>query len=337
MNKVRLGVIGPGLIWDLAHRREVERLSDHFELVAFSGRSDESEAKVRRDYPTARFYRDYRELLEDDGVDGVVILTPIPLNAPVASETLRAGKIAFLEKPIGANVQEARDLCELEELRGGRIYVLEQAPYGAVWDKLAGIIKSGELGRVVGYETTRHVRLERKGPENRSFGDTDWRIHPEYPLGMLFDGGVHELAVQSRLFGTPQTVHAVGRSYREGYGDFDHVAMFLEYPDGSFGVFCHSGLLGGDRNFFTVRGTEGLAQLSGREFRVELHDGRSWDVARSEVSDHAAMWDHFAECVVDRREAFYTSRDALREIETLAAVERAVHEGTRVRVDRARG
>jgi predicted dehydrogenase len=333
--KLGVGVIGPGLIWDLAHRREVERLSDRFELVAFSGRSNASEEKVRTDYPGARFYRDYRELIADADVEGVIILTPIPLNAPAATEVLKAGKIAFLEKPLGANVREARELCDLEDAQDGRIYVLEQAPYGGVWDELAGVINSGRLGRVVGYETTRHVRLEQQGPENRGFGDTDWRIHPAYPLGMLFDGGVHELAVQSRLFGTPSHVHAVARSYREGYGDYDHVAMFLEYPDGPFGVFCHSGLLGGDRDFFTLRGTEGLAHYSSREFRVELHDGRSWDLPRPDVSDHAAMWDHLADCVADRREAFYTSRNALREIETLAAVEQAVREGRRVDVDRA--
>ncbi|MFW5729427.1 MAG: Gfo/Idh/MocA family protein, partial [Spirochaetota bacterium] len=229
MKKLRLGIVGPGLIWERAHRPEVERHQDLFEVSAFSARSRPTADKVKAAYPRARFHYDYKDLVNDADVDAVVVLTPIPLNAPVASATLEAGKAAFLEKPIGVSVDEARALCELEERSGGRVYVLEQAPYGPEWDVMESLLRDGALGCPVAYETARHARLEAHSSGERDFGDTEWRIQPEYPLGVLFDGGVHELARQARLFGAPTHVQAVGRAYREGYGDFDHVAVILEY------------------------------------------------------------------------------------------------------------
>lgn len=334
MSTFRLGVIGPGLIWERAHRPQIESLSGVFEPVAFSGRSDTTEAKVRRDYPEARFYRDYRELIADPEVDGVVILTPIPLNAPLAMEVLRAGKVALMEKPIGVSVEEARRLCEVEAETDGRIYVLEQAPYNPVWETMDRVIRDGRIGRVAGYETARHVLLDAGTAPERGYGDTDWRIHPEYPLGVLFDGGVHELATHARLFGAPRRVQAVGRSYRESYGDYDHVSMILEYEDGILGTFCHSGYLDGDRNFFVLRGTEGLIYYSDDEFVLERKDGEREELPRPELSAHAAMWRQIAERIGEGRPADYSARDGLREIETLEAVQKSVDEGLRLTVER---
>ncbi len=335
MKKLRLGIVGPGLIWERVHRPEVERLHDSFEVTAFSARSQATADKVRAAYPQARFHYDYHDLVNDAYVDAVVILTPIPLNAPVASATLEAGKAAFLEKPIGVSVEEARALCEVEDRSEGRIYVLEQAPYGPVWDTMERTLQQGGVGRAVAYETARHARLQAHASGERDFGDTEWRIRPEYPLGVLFDGGVHELATQARLFGAPTHVHAVGRSYREGYGEVDHVSVILEYPDGVFGVFSHSGVLGGKSDYFILRGTDGLIRYTRDEFLLEDATGRHRELPRSDISPHRAMWDHFVECLQEDRTPRYTSRDALREIETLSAIEEAIRTGMRTAVRRA--
>jgi predicted dehydrogenase len=335
VSKLRLGVIGPGLIWEIAHRPQIERLGRAYDVVAFSARSPETEERARREHPDARFYRDYRDLIQDDQVEGVVILTPIPLNAPVAMETLLAGKVAFLEKPTGTGPEEARQLCETEEQHGRRVYVLEQAPYNPVWSIVEDTIRAGRIGRVAGFEAARHAHLSESSTGTRGFGDTDWRIRPEYPLGVLFDGGVHELACQARLFGVPDSVQAVGRSYRQEYGEYDHVAMFLQYENEVLGVFTHSGFLNGKRDYFLIRGTEGLIYLDDKEFVLEEKRGHVEELTRPSQSPHEVMWDHLTECLSDLRPARYSSRNALREIETLTALEQAVHSGTSVSVQRS--
>jgi predicted dehydrogenase len=111
--------------------------------------------------------------------------------------------------------------------------------------------------------------------------------------------------------------------------------MFLQHRNGVFGVFTHSGFLNGERDYFIVRGTEGLVYLDGKEFVVEEKNGRREDLPRPSQSPHQAMWNHLTDCLSDLRPAQYSARDALREIETLAAVEEAARSGESVAVPRS--
>ncbi|MCK7470493.1 MAG: Gfo/Idh/MocA family oxidoreductase [Desulfomicrobium escambiense] len=67
-------------------------------------------ATVKR-YPKARFYTDYRALLDKEkGVDAVVIATPDHTHAVITMAALRAGKHVYTQKPLTHDVWEARQL-----------------------------------------------------------------------------------------------------------------------------------------------------------------------------------------------------------------------------------
>jgi predicted dehydrogenase len=63
-------------------------------------------------YKGCRAYNDYRELLDKEDVDGVVIATPDHTHAVIAMEALRRGKHVFCEKPLAWSVHEARQVTE---------------------------------------------------------------------------------------------------------------------------------------------------------------------------------------------------------------------------------
>lgn len=74
---------------------------------------DESRAaEARRQYPRARFDRDYRRLLDAVGreADGVVISTPDHTHAVVALRALQMGKHVYCEKPLAHSLGEIRRL-----------------------------------------------------------------------------------------------------------------------------------------------------------------------------------------------------------------------------------
>ena len=111
MEPIRLGIVGPGLIWENRHRPTLSKLGDLYKIAAFSATSETSRQKVEHDYPGLAFFKDYRELAAWPEIDAVVVLTPIPLNAPVALAALRAGKSVFLEKPMARTLAEGRKCC----------------------------------------------------------------------------------------------------------------------------------------------------------------------------------------------------------------------------------
>lgn len=64
-----------------------------------------------KEFPEARLYRDYRELLESESeLDGVVISTPDHHHAPAAMRAIRRGLAVYCEKPLTHTVAEARAL-----------------------------------------------------------------------------------------------------------------------------------------------------------------------------------------------------------------------------------
>lgn len=71
-------------------------------------------AGTLKKYPEARFYTDYRELLEKEKtLDGVVIATPDHTHAVISAAAMRAGKHVYCQKPLTHTVYEARRLAQI--------------------------------------------------------------------------------------------------------------------------------------------------------------------------------------------------------------------------------
>src|SRR5690606_31221647 len=62
-------------------------------------------------YPAAA-YRDYRELLRQEDVDGVMVATPTDVHEEVAVAAFRAGRHVFLEKPMAPTLKGAGRIIE---------------------------------------------------------------------------------------------------------------------------------------------------------------------------------------------------------------------------------
>jgi len=69
-------------------------------------------AKKFAQYPKARQFKDYREMLDQMGreIDGVVIGTPDHTHAVIAMEAMRRGKHVYCEKPLAHTIGEVRAL-----------------------------------------------------------------------------------------------------------------------------------------------------------------------------------------------------------------------------------
>lgn len=112
-DRVRLALIGAGSFARSTHLPNLYRLRDRFDLVAVVSRKGASALAVARQYQAGRAVTDYREVLEDPGVDAVLICTRHDLHAPLTTEALSAGKHVFVEKPLaltGAEVEKLEGL-----------------------------------------------------------------------------------------------------------------------------------------------------------------------------------------------------------------------------------
>jgi hypothetical protein len=85
------------------------------EIVAICDADSNMAADSRKDHPKAKFYFDWREMIEKEAknIDAVMVSTPDHLHALVASAAIREGKHVYCQKPLTQTVFEARHLRDL--------------------------------------------------------------------------------------------------------------------------------------------------------------------------------------------------------------------------------
>jgi len=111
--RVRVGVIGLGLIAQVAHLPDLVRLSDSFSVTHVCDLSSSVLEAVAASVPGApRRSSSALEVIHDPAVEAVLLLTP-GAHGPLAEAALRAGKHVFSEKPLCISQAEASRLGEL--------------------------------------------------------------------------------------------------------------------------------------------------------------------------------------------------------------------------------
>ena len=75
---------------------------------------------TRRKFPDAKFYKDWREMLEAEGdkIDAVAVSTPDHTHAVAAMAAIKLGKHVYVEKPLTLSIAEARALHTEANKRG---------------------------------------------------------------------------------------------------------------------------------------------------------------------------------------------------------------------------
>ena len=326
MQPIRMGVIGQGLIWMRAHKPVLTAQQDVFAPVAFCDLSAERRAEAAAAFPGAPVLADADELLALPDIDVALVLTPIAYNAPTALKALRAGKHVIMEKPIARSVAEGRELIAAARTAGRRLFVLEQAVYRHADDVLLDLLTAGEIGDVYLWDRVFHAEPD-QGPAHLRYSNTPWRKEADFPLGTLFDGGVHIIAGLTKLFGPPQTVLATGQKMQPGYGDYDHAHMAFRYANGISGTFSHSSYVPGLGNHFYIYGTAGVIVVE-RDRIVVSKPGQPDRVIDAPFENHyLPMWQALGAAFRSGEEPYYTPQRAVRDVAILEAVARSIASG----------
>jgi predicted dehydrogenase len=107
-DRVRIGVVGLGAVAQAVHLPLLDRLSDHFMIASVADLSAGLTAAIGERYrvPAARRHPGLADLLGDDDLDGLVILTSGSHGEAVLAG-LDRGLDVFVEKPLAFTLAEA--------------------------------------------------------------------------------------------------------------------------------------------------------------------------------------------------------------------------------------
>jgi predicted dehydrogenase len=117
--KLNIGVIGAGHLGSL-HAKMLSQLNNSVQLVGVYD-IDHAKAETVGKENGVKAYASLELLLSD--VDAVSIATTTKAHYSIAQEAIHRGLHAFIEKPITATIEEARELVELAETNKVKIQV----------------------------------------------------------------------------------------------------------------------------------------------------------------------------------------------------------------------
>lgn len=334
---IRIGVVGYGY-WGPNLVRNFSELEDA-RVAMVVDRDEQRLEAVRRRYPAVRTSTRFTDLLEDPEIDAIAVATPVSTHYDLGMAALRAGKHLWIEKPMAETPGQARELVEEAERGRRTLFVDHTFIYTGAVRKMAELVQSGELGKVLYYDSIR---------VNLGLFQTD--------VNVISDLAVHDFSILDHLLDEhPVSVSCSGINHFPGTPEnLAYVTLF--YASGTIAhanvswlapVKVRQILIGGSKKMITyddlepsekvkiydkgVSFTEDPGQIY--EMRVGYRTGDMWAPRLDTKEALRLAGEHFVECIGSGSTPRSGGRLGLRVVELIDAATRSMRgRGETVRI-----
>ncbi|HTP34462.1 MAG TPA: Gfo/Idh/MocA family oxidoreductase [Candidatus Acidoferrales bacterium] len=171
-DRVRAGIIGAGgrgryLIGQFKELGvEVAGVCDVYEPNLQAGLNEASSG--------ARPFRDYRRLLDEKGIDAVIVATPDHWHARMVIDAVEAGKDVYVEKPLAHQIDEGFQIIEAVERARRIVQVGTQRRSAELFLEARKIMQSTQIGEIR-LVTSAWYNNQSSLNQRQLAGDLDWK------------------------------------------------------------------------------------------------------------------------------------------------------------------
>jgi len=302
VERVRLGVVGAGNIADLNVAGYL--LHPACDVIAICDVNEGAAKEAAGRWGVPKVYTDLAEMLADDDVDAVEVLTPTHLHHQHVLDALDAGKHVSVQKPVANSVDDARDLERAAARAKRTLRISECFVHYPPLELAKQLIVEGAIGHPTAIRIKTVVgQTDSAFQANLRPEGYGWRLDDRSPGGHLFDDMVHKYAMA--LWLVDQDIVSVQSVVRRRDLFFEPCAAIFEYEDpGLIGVmevhyapqmYMRSSYYGADE-FFEIQGDEGMlwvTRATGEMLDlapVVLYRGKDNDITTTEFRDLDADW-----------------------------------------------
>jgi predicted dehydrogenase len=348
--KVRVGLVGCGLVAQVMHLPYLRELSDRYEIGALCDLSDDVRRACSERYGVGRTTNDWVELLDAD-LDALFVLTS-GSHAPVAVAAAEAGLHVFVEKPMCFSAAEGAEmiaaarradvrlmvgymkrydpayerLCEerpFDDVRLIRVTTLESplAPYVEHYPLVASGAVDGDVLAALKADDAERIRT--------AVGDDP--VAARAYRAVLLDSLVHELNALRGVLGEPDRLEfadlrETGVSLELTFGDAHCTLSWVDLPgiaryDQEFAFYAPNRRLTLSFPSPFLRSAPTLLTIEGGEVGTP----RSWRTVETAGYDEAFKRElvEFHRCIVEGDEPRTSGIDGLRDVALCQAVVRS--------------
>jgi predicted dehydrogenase len=347
--RVKVGVIGCGLIAQVMHLHYLRELADRFEIAALCDASEELARACANDYGVPKIFTRWQDLIASP-LDAVLILTS-GSHAPIAVAAAEAGKHMLIEKPMCFSVAEGQEMIAAAKRAGVRLMVGYNKRYDPAYQRLCDemrAVKDLRLLRVTTLESplqpyVAHYRMHKSpgiAPELAAAFQADNQARIQAAIGeaeplarqayhaVLLDSMVHEFNAIRGVLGEPDRMDF--SHIRDGglttvlrFGATECIVAWVDLPgiaryEMEFAFYAPNRRLTLSFPSPFLRSMPTLL----RDESGKTPSSRSW--CNEQVVSYAESFKeelaHFHDCITTGRTPITSGEDALRDIALCEAV-----------------
>jgi inositol 2-dehydrogenase len=255
MKRLNVGLIGLGRLGRVYARDLAGRIPET-KLVAVADPIGTLAQEVAADFDVARSYIDPLELIDDPGVDAIVIVTPTHIHREQVIAAAARQKPTFCEKPPALSLKEVAEMKTAIEKAGMFFQMGFMRRFDAGYAAAKKQIDAGRIGQPLVFKAT----------SRDPFRPSLEYANPASSGGMLIDMGIHDFDLARWFMGDVRSVSAIGATiaYPElaTVGDIDNAIASLTFTSGKLGVvdLTRSGIYGYDIST-EILGLEGTIRI----------------------------------------------------------------------------
>jgi predicted dehydrogenase len=270
-NRVRVGVVGCGMVAQAEHLQNLLKLFDRFRIAALADPSGIVREAMAARYGVASVHADYRSLLDAGGIDAVLVAAPAATHAEVVLASLDAGLDVFVEKPMCITLSDADRIVEARDRAGKVVQIGYMKRFDPAWERMRSELPESAAD-------LRYIRVMCHDPEwVPFFAEGDIVKGPDVPA---------EVIAATKRAESEQVEAAVGTGAPD--------AVFA-FSDAYLGSMVHD-----------VNVVHGLLERLGEPLPTRVVDAAWWNGGRSITGSLAlangARWDSAWMQLLDIRE-----------------------------------
>jgi predicted dehydrogenase len=333
---IDVGVIGYGY-WGPNVARNFHACSG-VRLTSVCDASEKRLGLAQTHYPFIKGYANARDLIRSDDVNAVAVVTPVFSHYELAREALLAGKHLFVEKPFTSTSAQAEELVDLAARKGLKIMVDHTFLFTGAVRKMREIIKAGELGNLLFYDSVR-VNLGLF----------------QHDVNVVWDLAPHDFSIMGYLIDErPAFVSAQGSvHFSQGLEDIAYVGIQFEqsnciahfHVNWLSPVKVRNTLISGDKKMLVwddlssdekIKIYDRGVNFNGASDKNGIHDllvsYRSGDIHIPKIENTEALKtevQYFVQCIEKSEEPFNDGQAGLQVVRLLEAADRSLKDGGR--------
>ncbi len=228
MADIKFGLIGCGRI--AAKHAQILSSLNGAKLSCICDIKTDRAMRFSKEY-NVPYYTDYREMLKNEDIDVVNILTPSGLHAKHAIDVARFKKHIVVEKPMALTLEDADEMIKVSVENRIKLFVVKQNRYNFAIKKLKEAIEKGRFGKfVMGTVRVRWCRTQ------DYYSLDDWRGTWAYDGGVFANQASHHIDMLIWMMGEVESVYAKIATRLVNIEVEDTGVALLKFKNGALGI-----------------------------------------------------------------------------------------------------